>query len=109
MKRFWFMFLAVLVFAQASYAFAGAYCTHERDRTTSTGHWGHHFHSHSVNGTDQSETTKNPKSSFHPDCGFCHSVASLAITPASTLTFGEPAAPFNAQAPTTLLSCPASA
>lgn len=72
MKRALLFLSAVLMIAQWSYAAAGAYCSHEAERSGAV-HWGHHSHTHKVQ--DRESDAPHPKGVFHGDCTFCHAAA----------------------------------
>ncbi|MFS2098422.1 cation efflux protein, CzcI family [Variovorax sp. Varisp85] len=76
MRRWFLIFLLVLLPFQFSWASASAYCQHERD--TQPEHWGHH--ESETRGTDRSHSGEGAQknSSTQPnavvgDCAVCHS------------------------------------
>lgn len=102
MKRLWVILAAVMMLAQWSYAAAGAYCSHEGERSSASAHWGHHFHSHA--GSEQAKDAPDSKASFHGDCAFCHAAGAFGPVSFAALGLGTHAAPLNALAPPRLAS-----
>jgi hypothetical protein len=67
-KKFFFIFLIVLLPLQFSWAAAAVYCQHEEVPTGF--HLGHHSHQHDAE-TDSSNKAGNQLAE-HSDCGYCH-------------------------------------
>lgn len=75
MRRWFLIFLLVLLPFQFSWASASAYCQHERD--TQPEHWGHH--ESETRGTDRSHSgegaqkdTSTQPNAVVGDCAVCH-------------------------------------
>lgn len=99
MRRLWVFLAAVVLLAQWSYAAAGAYCTHESERSSSAAHWGHHFHAHAAGSDANDEPAKNG-GTVHADCAFCHAVStSVPVTHVTQAASPVAAAPSSAAAP----------
>lgn len=75
MKRYFLIFLLMLLPLQFSWAAAGAYCAHEEGLAAQ--HFGHHVHKHDSNSNDAKETPQKAKTDI--DCEYCHHVSASAI------------------------------
>lgn len=88
MKRFFLIFLLVLLPLQLSWAAAASYCQHEE--TKSTQHFGHHAHKHQ-SSFDTLDDKSNP-TKVHTDCGSCHlSGMSSILAQSMLIAFSEDA------------------
>lgn len=74
MKRYFLIFLLVLLPLQFSWAIAGAYCAHEE---AGAPHFGHHVHEHEEIKDDDKHEAK--KIQADTDCDYCHHVPTSAI------------------------------
>lgn len=79
MKRYFLIFLLVLLPLQFSWALAGTYCTHEQELTSQ--HFGHHVHKHEKTGDPVTETSQKAKADL--DCDYCHHAPASALFPAA--------------------------
>ncbi len=83
MKRYFLIFLLVLLPLQFSWATAGTYCEHEEAAAT---HFGHHEHKHDKTkdgGTRDDSEQETKKIQLDTDCDYCHHVPSNAIASAA--------------------------
>jgi len=83
MKRYFLIFLLVLLPLQFSWAVAGAYCAHEE---AAVSHFGHHVHKHHETTDDETRDDgkhEAKKIQADTDCEYCHHVPSNAIAPAA--------------------------
>lgn len=77
MKRYFLIFLLLLLPFQFSWAVAGAYCAHEE--TSSAPHFGHHVHEHDK--AEDDARAEGQKIQADTDCDYCHHVHGSAIVP----------------------------
>ena len=75
MKRYFLIFLLMLLPLQFSGAVAGAYCAHEEGQAAQ--HFGHHVHKHDASGKVTKDTSQKAKADT--DCEYCHHVSASAI------------------------------
>lgn len=68
MKRFFLIFLLMVLPLQYSWAAAAAYCQHENEPTT---HFGHHSHQHQSQAETEPSGDENDLAQVHNDCGVC--------------------------------------
>lgn len=95
MRRLWTIIATVMMLMQWSYAAAGAYCVHEGERSSTSAHWGHHFHAHA----SQEQGSPDSKASFDGDCAFCHAACAFGPTSFVAVAFGTRLVPLNAAVP----------
>lgn len=91
MKRLLFLFLAIALLAQWTYATAGGYCTHEAVGAGAVAHWGHHVHEHDPDMRD-GDSSSGSSSGFDLDCSFCHAAASSTLDTSTRTVLYAPAA-----------------
>lgn len=77
MKRYFLIFLLMLLPLQFTWAIAGAYCAHEE---AAAPHFGHHVHKHEETKDGGKHETK--KIQGDTDCDYCHHVSVSVIFPA---------------------------
>ena len=83
MRRWFTIFLLLLLPMQLSWAVGTAYCKHETGAAAQ--HFGHHEHQHTADADSADSNTLNATSSGDPDCGTCHAGCVSAIVPSMPL------------------------
>jgi 4-amino-4-deoxy-L-arabinose transferase-like glycosyltransferase len=91
MRRWFLVFMLVLLPAQYTWAAVAAYCRHEAT-SAAAGHVGHHEHLQAAAAADASPNSGDadgPQNSTPPDCVVCHGPV-IAMTTAFDARLPEP-------------------
>lgn len=85
MRRWFAIFLLVLLPLQALWAAAAPYCAHEESPASM--HIGHHTHEHQ--GPEQDLSGSDGPGAIHTDCHVCHGVGGAVAAPVLACGPGE--------------------
>lgn len=78
MRKWFAIFLLLVIPMQFALAASAAYCQHETG--IATDHIGHHNHKHQVQPEELLQPDKTQSTGFDLDCGNCHAGCSVAVS-----------------------------